>query len=290
LLVPPTIDLKYEQHNLIIYSNTSDGKTIGKTMCISQQPGTNPLQQKSILQACDMNNFAQNYERDTSKIKNIYHQSRCLGVNINSGYVGFFPCTKTRTWKGTTYELPIDYFENIHLEWDIDRKKPYNIYLKQNSPEKICLGVDKNATNSLYVSPKLCKGNHFLLTQDKDRQRFFLGRYIAYTLILIIIFQRLSFEEVFYIMKNGGITVDSVRKYQDLQMKSSKYKANFEKDKRTFAYIFEWVMYRVIVLVFCVLFLMLLDNPLSIILPAIGVGIWYCCCNSCCNTKPKKNM
>jgi len=130
-----------------------------------------------------------------------------------------------------------------------------------------------------------------LLTQDIGRQKFFEKRYIAYTLILIIIFQRLSFEEVFYIMKNGGITVDSVRKYQDLQMKSSKYKANFEKDKHTFAYIFEWVMYRVIVLVFCVLFLMLLDKLVGgIILFAIGVGILYCCCNSCCNTKPKKNM
>ena len=194
-------------------------------------------------------------------------------------------------WKKDLFSIIYNSFENIHLEWDIDRKKPYNIYLKQNSPEKICLGVDKNATNSLYVSPKLCKGNHFLETQDNYRRDSMIGRYVAYTLILMIIFQRLSFEEVFYIMKNGGITVDSVRKYQDLQMKSSKYKANFEKDKHTFAYIFEWVMYRVIVLVFCVLFLMLLDKLVEgIILFAIGVGIWYCCCNSCCNTKPKKNM
>ena len=46
-------------------------------------------------------------------------------------------------------------------------------------------------------------------------------------------------------MKNGGISVNSVKIYQDLQIKSSKYKAHLKKDKGTFAYIFEWVTYYV---------------------------------------------
>ena len=51
LCVPSVVNFVYEKQNLIIYSNTVDGKSIGEKMCISQQPGANPYQQKSILQA-----------------------------------------------------------------------------------------------------------------------------------------------------------------------------------------------------------------------------------------------
>ena len=164
-----------------------------------------------------------------------------------------FLVPKKRQWGGKKYDLNIDDLVNIHLEWIIQDKKPYNIFL---NPRKLnstayCLGVD-NATNSLSVSPELCKANHFLSTQYPMGYRDLRGvtnenRYIAYALLLLVIFQRLAFEEVFSIMKNGGISVNSVKMYQDLQIKSSKYKAHLKKDKGTFAYIFEWVAYFVFI-------------------------------------------
>jgi hypothetical protein len=253
--IPTLISLSSERQDIVIHSNNVDGNSIGKKMCISQKPGTNPLQQESILQTCDMHNFAQNFihEPNTRHIRSYFHRNRCLGGNINSGNASFVTCKKKTIFKEKEYDMNVDDLVNIHLEWYVDTKKPYNIYLKNNSTnsEKICLGIGNNTTNSLRVSSKLCKENHFLPTWNYLACELTWFRFTAYTFFLLVIFQRISFEEYFNIVKKGGVSVNAVKEYQILQRKSSKYKAHYKKDTRTCAFRLEWFVYCLFVALGC---------------------------------------
>lgn len=245
LFLPVYFNTFFAPQDVIIHSNNVDGIAVDERLCLSQKPGINPLQQECILQVCDPDDFAQNFLYRTNKIFSTFHKKRCLGGNINTGIVSFVPCEKTLKLEDKEYTWNVDGLENIYVEWYVDQKKPYNIHVKKNnntSSEKLCLGIGKNRTNSLYISSKLCEENHFLFTSIPIVGNATLMRYCTYLIFLLLIFQRLSFEEHFNIVKEGGVSIDTVKQYQRLQLKSSKYKANYKKDARTLAFRVERVM------------------------------------------------
>ena len=133
LILPGLINIVAVPQDVIIHSNNVDGIAVDEKMCLSQKPGINPLRQECILQVCNSHDFAQNFQYNTStnQIYSTFHKKRCLGGNIKSGIVSFVPCEKTLKWEDKEYTWNVDDLDNIYVEWYLDRKAPYNIYVKK---------------------------------------------------------------------------------------------------------------------------------------------------------------